>query len=293
MSFADGFAAARGEELAGFMLAIQNLPAPTSGGARYSPERGSMMFAHGHGLAPGEEPYAVYNALFGAVVERYLDDGIFEHIAHVPAGEPAVDEAWNSLGFGRRTAFAVRDTSPVAGASTGDVRQATPADLDAVYAIACSGSAYHATPPILNPYLEGQAEESVRADFRRALADEDQAIFIGMVAGQPAGILWIQRPLGSPVLVPEESCYIGDTAVLAESRGVGTGAAMFEAALNWARERGYRHAVLHFATANPLSSAFWTGHGFQPVMYQLRHHVDERISWARGPEWPKASPGRD
>lgn len=58
---------------------------------------------------------------------------------------------------------------------------------------------------------------------------------------------------------------------------------MLDAAVGWARERGYPHATLHFVAANPLSSAFWKGHGFTPVMYHLRRHLDERILWAKPP----------
>jgi ribosomal protein S18 acetylase RimI-like enzyme len=285
MKFADGFAAERDGALVGFLIAIKLLPDPTSGGARYSSERGSMMFAHGHALAPGEPPYPVYNALFGALGRQYVEHGIFEHIAHVPAGDPELAEAWSNLGFGRATAFAARDTSPVEAPSGSkvDVRQATPDDLEDVYRVACAGSAYHSQPPIFNPYLEGPAEAAVRSELRDGLANESHAMFLGFAGGRAAGLLWIHPSAGSPILIPDDACYIGDTAVIAEARGTGVGSACLQAALSWARDHDYRNAVLHFATANPLSSAFWTGHGFQPVMYQLRRHLDERIAWARPP----------
>ncbi|MEO8540721.1 MAG: GNAT family N-acetyltransferase [bacterium] len=281
MGFADGFAAERDGNLVGFLQAIKNLPDPTSGGARYSPERGSMMLAHGHSVAPGEPQYPVYNALFAALADQYRERGIFDHIAHVPCGDPELLEAWANLGFGRSTAFAARDTSRIVTATSADTRQATPADLEEVYRIACSGSAYHSEPPIFNPYLERQAEEDVRAQLRKGLADEAEAMFLGFVGGRPAGLLWIHAPFGSPVLVPDDACYIGDTAVLPEARGSGVGSACLQAALTWARSRDYKNVVLHFSTANPLSTAFWTGHGFEPLMYQVRRHIDERVAWAR------------
>jgi GNAT superfamily N-acetyltransferase len=69
--------------------------------------------------------------------------------------------------------------------------------------------------------------------------------------------------------------------VLAEARGTGLGGALLEEALAWARSQEFAAVTLHYQTANPLSSAFWTGHGFKPVMYHLRRRLDERIAWAR------------
>jgi hypothetical protein len=133
MEFATGLSALTpGGDLAGFLFAVRNIPAPSSGSARFAPLRGSMMLAHGHATAPGLAPFAVYNALFGALATEYLRDGIFDHTAHVPAGDRVLDEAWSDLGFGRSAAVAVRDTSPVpAGERTAQVRVATPEDLDA------------------------------------------------------------------------------------------------------------------------------------------------------------------
>ncbi len=283
MSFAMGLSALDGAgELAGFLFAIKNIPAPNSGSARFAAVRGSMMLAHGHAVAPGLAPFPVYNALFGALADAYLADGIFDHTAHVPAGDPELDAAWNDLGFGRSTAVGARPTAPLESpASTLDVRIATPDDLDAVYEIAASGNAFHAQPPVFTPYMEPHTADDVRKSFRAALANEAEAIHLALADGKPVGVLWVEGPKGSPLFTPDEACYIGDTAVLPEARGAGAGAAMLEAALAWARERGYRNVTLHYNTANPLSSAFWKGNGFEPVMYHVRRHLDERILWAK------------
>lgn len=282
MGYADGLAADVDGKLTGFMFSIKNTPSPTSGSARFGPVRGSMVFAHGHAVAPGHEPYPVYNALFGALAERYMSDGIFDHTAHVPAGDRDLDEAWSSLAFGRNAAVAARSTEPLARpAKNVEIQVAGPEDLDAVYTLAAAGNAYHARPPMFVPYVEPNTEEDVRAAFRTALADETQAILLGFADRKPSALLWVEGPKGSPLFTPDDSCYIGDTAVAAEARSAGVGTAMLSEALTWAREHGYRHATLHFLTANPLSSAFWQGHGFQPVMYHLRRRLDERIAWAQ------------
>ena len=284
MSFADGFAAEVDGRLIGFLFGIKNIPSPTSGSARLGPVRGSMIFAHGHAIAAGTEPYPVYNALFAALSETYMADGVFDHIAHVPAGDRLLDEAWSSLGFGRNAAVAARTTERLPATSTAAVRAATPDDLDTVYRIAASGNAFHARPPMFTPYVEPNTEAEVRAAYRKALADEGQALFLGYAEGAPAGLLWIEPPKGSPLFTPDDACYIGDTAVLPGARHAGLGTAILERALAWAREHGYRHATLHFVTANPVSSEFWKRNGFEPVMYHLRRRLDERIAWAQPPD---------
>ena len=284
MSFADGFAAETNGRLAGFLFAIKNFPSPTSGSARFGPIRGSMMFAHGHAVAPGIEPYPVYNTLFATLAERYMADGVFDHIAHVPAGDPALDDAWSNLGFGRNAAVAVRTTELLTAVSSAEVRIAAPDDLDTVYRIAASGNAFHARAPIFTPYLEPNTEAEVRASYRNALADEGQALFLGYAEGAAAGLLWVEPPKGSPLFTPDDACYIGDTAVLPGARHAGLGTAILQRALAWARERGYRHATLHYVPANPVSSEFWRRNGFIPVMYHLRRRLDERIAWAQPPE---------
>jgi GNAT superfamily N-acetyltransferase len=164
------------------------------------------------------------------------------------------------------------------------VRVATPDDLETVYRIGASGNAFHARPPIFTPYIEPNTEAEVRASYRKALADEGQALFLGYAEGAPAGLLWVEPPKGSPLFTPDDACYIGDTAVLPGARHAGLGTAILQRALAWARERGYRHATLHYVPANPVSSEFWQRNGFTPVMYHLRRRLDERIAWGQPPD---------
>ena len=84
-----------------------------------------------------------------------------------------------------------------------------------------------------------------------------------------------------PLYKPDGAAYIGDTAVRPEFRGRGVGAALVDAGLAWARDRGYEAVTLHFAAANALSSSFWTGLGFEVAMWHLRRHIDERMATHR------------
>jgi GNAT superfamily N-acetyltransferase len=248
-----------------------------------------MLIAHGHAVAADADPWLVYHALFAELAEQYRRDGITDHFAHVPAGERAVGEAWSGLGFGRAYAVAVRDLRPVEGPVSGlaSVRAATPEDLEIVDRLVDEESRYHARSPIMRPYLREQTRSAVRASLERALAGDESVHLIASVGGKDAGIIEIGPARGSPLYIPDGAAYIGDTAVLPGVRGGGVGAALVDAALAWGREHGYRAATLHYAAANALSSSFWRGLGFEPVMWHLRRKLDERITWAQPPEPPE------
>ncbi len=283
MGYAEGVAAHRDGRLAGFLFAVDNLPAPTSGTARFAPDRGTMMLGHTHAVAPDSEPGEVYRALYAVLAERWVQRGIFDHTAHIPAGDPPTEEAWVNLAFGRWTAFAIRDLRPVERPprASVEVRRAGPEDLDAVYRLQLEEARFHARAPIFRPYLERQTRAEVREATRAGLEVEGQAKFIARLDGRDVGTIEVEPHPFSPLFTPDGAVGIGDTAVIEDARGAGVGAALTDAAIAWARERDYRAVHLHFATPNPLSVPFWTGLGFVPVMWHMRRRLDERIAWAR------------
>ena len=289
LDYAPGFAAFDEGRLCGMLLGFKNVPDPASGSARYGPERSSMLIAHGNAIAAGADPWLVYHALFAELAEQYRRDNVTDHFAHVPAGDAAVEEAWFALGFGRDHAVAARDLRPVEAPTiwAASVRAATPEDLDVVDRLVDEESRYHARSPIMRPYLREQTKDAVRAGLARALESEESCHFIARADGQDVGIIEVGPGRGSPLYIPDGAAYIGDTAVLPPARGSGVGAALVDAALAWAREHGYRAVTLHYAGANALSSSFWRGVGFEPVMWHLRRRLDERITWARPPEPPE------
>ncbi|MPZ98087.1 MAG: GNAT family N-acetyltransferase [Dehalococcoidia bacterium] len=290
--YAEGVAAvtdASGDErLTGFLSAVRVTPSPASPSARFASPRSTMMFAHGHAVGAGCDPVEVYHALYAALAPRWLRAGLFDHIVHVPADDPAIEEAWADLGFGRSVAVGARDLRPVEGRRPPSVtvRQATPDDLEVVTRLVDEEARFHAQSPIFRPYVAADTVETVREGHVQTLQSDRHALFIasdGEDGGRPIGIISVGPGSGSPLFIPERATYIGDTAVLDGARGAGAGTALLDAALAWARERSYRHAALHFSLANALSRPFWTGHGFHPVMWHLRRHVDERIAWAQPP----------
>jgi len=277
-SYSTALAALDGEDrLAGFLSSWTNVPQPTSTAARFSPVRSSMFVVQGHAVRAHADPYRTYQALFAAHAQRLLDDDppCTDHVAHVPA--PALD-AWADFGFGRAHAFAVRDLAPVdAHARDIEIRQATPDDLDLVEALVDEESRYHATSPILRPYLGEQTRDALRAELLASLEDEQTGV---LLAGD-VGVLRIGRPFGSPLYVPDGAAYISETAVVPSARNRGIGTALLARAIDWAHEHEHRALVLHYATTNVLSSSFWPGQGFTPVLWHVRRTLDDRITTMR------------
>lgn len=281
MGYAEGVTARGAGALDGFLFAVDVTPAPASPAARYAADRGTMMIAQGHALLSGVDPTDVYGAMYAELAARFVRRGLLDHTVHVPAADPALELAWANLGFGRASAVAARDLSPVGvRGNKVAVRRATAGDLESVGRLVLEESRYHAQAPIFRPYLARDTAAQVRETHRQALDDDGRGIFIARDGTRDVGIIWIGPGLGSPLFIPDRGAYIGDTAVVPEARGTGVGAALVDAALAWARERDYRGVTLHYAAANPLSRSFWNALGFVPVMWHLRRRLDDRIAWA-------------
>jgi GNAT superfamily N-acetyltransferase len=287
LRFCEGHAALDHDgRLVGFLAGFEQVPDPTTPMARYLPARASVMLVQGHAVAADVDPYPVYADLFGALAARRLDDGVVDHVVHVPILTPTVEAAWIALGFGRTSTFAVRDLDPTGRPRPAgvEVRIATPDDLDAVDRLVDEEAVFHAGSPILRPYLREQTRAAVRAELAAHLASDDHAFLVARRGRADVGVLSVEPGTGSPLYIPDGAAYVASTAVLPSERGGGVGAALADAAFDWCREHGHRGACLHFATANRTSSAFWTGIGFVPVMAHLRRRLDERILTARPAE---------
>ena len=280
LQFCEGVAAIddRGD-LAGFLTSFDSEPDPTSPMARYLPERSSIHLAHGHSVASHLDAGPLYARLFAERSERAVDRGVIDFIAHVPIGDPSVEAAWAALGFGRMNVVAIRDLAPLDRRTPADVhvRSAGPDELDIVAELVDEESKFHAASPMFVPYLHEATTAAVRDQLARALASDDHAFLIANRGGSDIGIISIEPGLGSPLYVPDNAVYIAATAVVPAERGSGAGAALVDAAFTWATDHGHVAASLHFATANAMSTSFWTGVGFTPVMAHLRRRLDDRI----------------
>jgi GNAT superfamily N-acetyltransferase len=286
LSFCDGICALDDSgDVVGFLTSFESVPDATSPMARYAPQRSSMHLVHGHAIAAHADPGRVYATLFAELASRAVERGIIDYIVHLPIGDPAVEAAWTALGFGRVNVVAVRDLAPVVRniATEVQVRVATPDELDIVEQLIDEEAVFHVGSPMFRPYVRDDTSSAVRAQLATALASDDHAFLIARHDDGDVGIISIEPGLGSPLYVPDGAAYIAATAVLPDVRGSGVGAALVDAAFAWAKDHGHLAACLHFATANAMSTSFWTDIGFTPVMAHLRRRLDGRILTHRAP----------
>jgi len=75
------------------------------------------------------------------------------------------------------------------------------------------------------------------------------------------------------LLAPDDGCFLGFAATLPDSRGSGIGVSLTEAALQWAREQGYRTMITDWRETNLLSSRFWPRRGFRTTFFRLYRSI--------------------
>lgn len=282
---ASGVAALRDGALVGFLLATPVLPGPRQFVASVFPPRSMAIPYHGHALAQEEDP-ALTRELYGALAEGWVRRGFFDHFVSVPATASGLRDAWDSLGFGRDSACAIRAVDePVKGAKRAapvEVRQVDPEAFEAIKELSRALAEHHVRAPVFAPLLEEPLEHGF--EFTRGLlADPANAHFLAYRDGEAVGMCTFMGPgFLSPLQTPQGCVYLFQGIVHQEARGMGVGSALLSRSMVWAREQGYAWCALHFATANLSGARFWLGNGFRPIEYRLHRRIDERVAWARG-----------
>jgi GNAT superfamily N-acetyltransferase len=270
-----GVVALRDGNIAGYLLGQMQLDALS----RNVPARSMATYSSWHAVEPADA-VETYRQLYAALAPRWLAVGSFSHFLEVPA-DPAVLEAWFSLGFGQVMTFGLRDTGPVPGERTRagvEIVQAGTEDLDVVTRLECENLRYHAGPPIFVPWMD-EAEEELRAYVKGELANPGAAFFLARQDGRDTGIATFHPGDPAPTR-PDDCIHLQHGYTEAVARGGGVGTALLEHGLAWARERGYTFCNVNWFTANLLGARFWTGAGFRPIRYRLARHIDPRIAWA-------------
>ncbi|MEX2373843.1 MAG: hypothetical protein WD800_08590, partial [Dehalococcoidia bacterium] len=191
---ADIAVAERGGRIVGFLGGTRALTPPASFGAQYAPPRGASMPVAGHAVAEDEPAIEVYRLLYAALAERWAADGLFTHHVSMRPADTAVRDAWFLLGFGARTTFAVRDTSPPREPSGSarppgiEVHAATAEEIDVVRHMDELESLHHRAAPIFWPHLGRDVAAAVEAFQRAALEGDRNPIFVATRDGEPVAM---------------------------------------------------------------------------------------------------------
>ncbi len=280
-----GAVALRDGAVVGFLFGEQMLFAPYHDAYQYLHPHSIAMPVLGQAIAPGENVQLVLQALYAFMAARWVRDGFFAHRTYSVPGDAELQEAWVSLGFGRHTTCAVRDTSlPVAGprAPALEIHRAGPEDLEVVMSLTHLLGLHHTQAPMFWPLLK-TAEPAVRDHHVHELESGQAAYFVAYRDGQLAGMQTFIRPGFTPPIIDHEAdVYLHEGVVNPAARGGGVGSALLAHAMGWANQSGYRTCTLHFASNNPSGAAFWLGQGFVPVEHSMDRIIDDRIAWANG-----------
>ncbi len=270
--------------VAGFLIGERMLLAPRDFASQFVPPFSVAIGVENHASASGQDPVPVYRALYAFLARLWVDSGLFVHRVAIVPGDPDLQEAWVSLGFGRQMTAATRDTGvpvrlPSRRAIT--IERASPEDLNDVLQLADTLNAWHWQSPMFWPVLS-EAQPAARDFNAHALRSGEMPYFVAYDEGRPVAMQTFLRPGFTPPIVKRDTdVYLFEGVVDDSVRGGGIGATLLEHSMAWAKRSGYASCTLHFASGNPSGAPFWLGHGFAPVEHTMQRTIDPRVAWAR------------
>ena len=278
-----GVVATRGSEPVGFVLAQRSLNAPDSVQAYFSPAFSVACPLAGHATAANEDPLEIYRALYARLAGDLVADGFLEHGIGLLASERAAHEAFVTLGFGRSFTLALRGVEPLEAPSRTDleIRHVGEKELPDVFALLAEQRAFHARSPMFLPDLR-ILREAQEGQARWLLGQPRCPTFLAYRDGRALG-MQLFAPAGTFISWPlrdAETAYLFQGVVSERERGGGVGVALLQHALAWMRRENLRRCGLHYLSANPSGSVFWTRHGFRPAEHFLHRTIDTRMAWS-------------
>lgn len=281
---ADGLIAERDGVPVGFLFGERMMLSPTDFASNFVSPHSIAIPVEGHAFTQDVDALEVLLPLYAELASRWTRDGFFNHRAAIPAGDLHAQEAWVTLGFGRRLTAATRSTAePVAVAHPRSVRieQASPEDIDDVMALVDEQNRWHWGSPIFWPVVR-TAEAAARTFNLNSLKSSNIPYFLAYYEGQTVGMQSFLKPGFTPAIVKGDSnVYLFEGIVARDARGGGIGTALLRESMAWAARAGFERCTLHFASGNPLGAPFWLGNGFVPVEHSMANVIDERVAWAR------------
>jgi GNAT superfamily N-acetyltransferase len=274
---AEGFAAMRGDELAGFLVGEVRMDAPW--------DRAGWVEMAGHAVSADEPDLA--RDLYAAWSRRLVRElGVFRHLVNLPVADAGGMEAWHQLGFGQMHAFAVRSTDATDLApAPGDVRvrRATADDARLMEATSEVIWREQVASPSWSPITPEQVA-SLRSDYVEELSLDD-VVFVAedAASGEALGVS-ITYPMEAELDIPAGSMKLASTTTFEGARRRGVGRALVHAVLRNAAEMGVPWCVTDWRTSSLLASRTWPAMGWRRTRVRLERRVDERMAWADG-EW--------
>jgi GNAT superfamily N-acetyltransferase len=267
---ARGAVAVQGGEVIGYLLAR-----PGDG------QRGRHCWTHPQDAVYSPDAGSVIlQQLYAHLSGQWLADGRLHHYTVAPAADLPL---WLTLGFPHEQVHAIMDVPARTSAQAPrGIRQAGPADIDALEPLLGLINEAHAAPPVF-AFTDRPMWDILWSGHLELLNDPAVAYW---VSEGPEGIdgFVVMRPVPddeSSILKPKGSVELILASTAPHTRGTGVGRRLTEWALADAAHRGFTVCVTDWRAANPLSSVFWPRRGFRPVAYRLHRILDPRLT---GPE---------
>jgi len=275
-----------GGRVCGFLAGEKQLFAPEDFASIYAEPRSTNVPLHGHAVAADADASAAYEAMYAVLASAWVADGFFIHNVAVRALDSAAAEAWNLLGFGRKSVCAVRSTLPDASAAAGPagvtIEEIRGHDDEVLETFHRSLMTFQTGAPMFWPYT-GESDAKVRGVRRDALLSGQGFAYVARRGSKALGsLLFVPSVFLSPLLVCEKMIYLWEGFVEADQRTGGLGSMLLDHAMAGLRARGIQWCALHFVSGNPRGGRFWPSKGFAPVEFVMHRHVDERVAWATG-----------
>ena len=125
------------------------------------------------------------------------------------------------------------------------------------------GEVHHRTRPDL---FRSGAQKYDENALTELLKDPSRPIFAAVEDGKLLGYCFciLETTKDNPVLMDQKSLYIDDLCVDASARGKHVGSALYDYALNYAREIGCDTLTLNVWCGNDSAMAFYESRGLKP-----------------------------
>lgn len=146
-----------------------------------------------------------------------------------------------------------------------NIRRAKKTDIDKMLELLVQVNMVHHT--IRPDLFKGPASKYTREQLEEKMADEEAPIFVAINAqDEVTGYAFCQteQVCGSNLRTEVKTLYLDDLCVDQNIRGQHVGNALYQAVVNFAREKGYYNVTLHVWGGNDAAEKFYEAMGMQP-----------------------------
>lgn len=247
---------------------------------------GRCAFVSYEGLAVADtQSPELYRMLYAEIAKTWVDCGVLSHYIEVPAGEPAVVDAWLRLSFAFQQVYGITGLSEaeVSVPEHWTIRLADARDSDELRKISNLIGSYQAGSPTYAAALPEYTGQ-IREGFARLPEDADAVVLLACHGSKLLGFQCADFGESDSLrmMTPEKCFELSVCGTAADSRGSGVGHLLTRLMFRKAITQGFQNAIVDWRIANLSSSRFWPKEGFRPVAYRMVRAIDERVYWADG-----------